>query len=440
MDIGILGGGLSGLTVSYLLQERGVDSTVLEKESECGGLMRSLMEDGYTFDYGGSHILFSRDREALEFLVNLLGENKVTNRRNTKILYNGRYVKYPFENGLADLPAEENFECLKQFIQTMIKKEKGELAKPRNLNEWFYYTFGKGMADKYMIPYNEKIWKYPTTEISLEWVERIPNPPVDDILKSSLGISTEGYTLQLNFQNPVVGGIQSIIKAMESKLQNHILRQFAVKDIHRRGRKWIISDGDREIEFDKVISTIPIHDLIEALKNGGIRIPSDVQNAVSKLKFNSMITIMLGVDVMKLNELSWIYIPDKIVLTHRLSFPSNFSPKAAPEGKSTVMAEVTCNYGDETWKMKDDDLISKVADDLHELRIIKRETVSFTRLKRSKYAYVISDLNFEKNMRIASDFSGKIGIDLVGRFAEFRYMNMDACVRRAMDYTATIKQ
>jgi protoporphyrinogen oxidase len=440
MDIGILGGGLSGLTVGYLLSQKGIDSTVLEKESECGGLMRSLNEDGFTFDYGGSHILFSKDKEALSFLVDLLGDNKVTNRRNTKILYSGRYVKYPFENGLADLSVEENFECLKEFVQTLIKKEKGELLKPTNLNEWFHYMFGKGMANKYMIPYNEKIWKYPTTEISLEWVERIPNPPVDDILKSSLGIPTEGYTHQLNFQYPVVGGIQTVIKAMEDKLENHVLRQFAVKDVHRKGKKWTVSDGKREIEFDKIICAIPIHDLIGALNNGGIRIPFEVQNIVSKLKFNSMITVMIGVDVPKLNELSWLYIPDKIPLAHRVSFPSNFSPRTAPEGKSSVMAEVTCNYDDEVWKRKDDDLISQVLSDLQELRIMDRETVSFTRLKRSKYAYVISDLSFEKNIRTVSDFSKKIGIDLVGRFAEFRYMNMDACVRRAMEYTATIKK
>jgi protoporphyrinogen oxidase len=436
MDVAILGGGLTGLTVGYLLNQKGIDFTLLEKESECGGLMRSLVEGGYTFDYGGSHILFSKDKEALGFLVDRLGDNKVTNRRNTKILYRGRYVKYPFENGLADLSSEENFECLREFIQTLIKKERGELAEPRNLNEWFYYMFGKGMADKYMIPYNEKIWKHPTTDISLEWVDRIPNPPVDDILKSSLGIPTEGYTHQLNFQYPAVGGIQTIIKALENRMEKHIQRQFQVKRILKKGRKWEVSDGEREIEFDKIICTIPIHDLIEALANGGTKIPPDAENAVRRLKFNSIITIMVGIDVPKLNDLSWLYIPDKSPLTHRISFPSNFSPKAAPEGKSSVLAEVTCNYGDEVWIRKDGDLISQAVNDLHELRIIDRESVCFTALRRSKYAYVISDLDFEKNMKTVSSFSKKVGIDLVGRFAEFRYMNMDACVRRAMEYTA----
>ncbi|WXG47399.1 MAG: FAD-dependent oxidoreductase [Candidatus Atabeyarchaeum deiterrae] len=440
MKVAILGGGLTGLTIGYLLNQRGTDIEILEKEEECGGLMRSLVENGFTFDYGGAHILFSKDKEALNFILDLLAENKVANKRNTKILYKERYVKYPFENGLADLPIEENFECLYDFIQNLIRKEKGESRKPRNLREWFYYTFGKGMTEKYMIPYNEKIWKHPTEDISLEWVERIPNPPVEDIVKSSLGIQTEGYTHQLDFFYPIVGGIQSVIRAIEEKLKGHIVKRFQVKSIRKKGNKWIVSSGDSEKEFDKVISTIPIHDIIGVFKNGGISVPATVQRAVRQLKYNSLITVMLGVQNRKLNELHWLYIPEKNALAHRVSFPSNFSPKAASSGKSSVMADITCNYGDRVWSMKDEDLITETIDNLKELRIIdKQDSVCLSKVRRFKYAYVISDLNFEKNIVTTTKYVRRVGIDLVGRFAEFRYFNMDACVRRAMEYTSSLR-
>jgi protoporphyrinogen oxidase len=439
MRVAILGGGLSGLTLGYLLKQRGIDFTVLEKEIECGGLMRSLVESGFTFDYGGSHILFSKDKEAIDFLVTQLIENRVTNKRNTKVLYKDRYVKYPFENGLSDLSAEDNFECLNQFIQTLLKREKGELRKPSNLRDWFYFTFGRGMADKYMIPYNEKIWKYPTDKISLEWVERIPNPPVEDILKSSLGIQTEGYAHQLNFQYPTVGGIQAVIKAIEGKLGDSVRRQFEVRSMRKQGRKWIVSDEKDTLEFDKVISTIPIHDLIGAMKSGGEKIAFDVQDAANNLKYNSLLTVMIGLDTPKLNDMSWLYIPGVDTLTHRVSFPSNFSPKVAPANKSSVMAEITCNYEDEIWRTREEELVQRTIDELHSLRLLDKDTVSFTKLIRSKYAYVISDLNFERNIGVVEKFIHKVGIDLVGRFSEFRYYNMDACVRRAMDYVASFR-
>ena len=208
MTIAILGGGLTGLTLGFLLHDKGISFEILEKETECGGLLRSLQEGGFTFDYGGSHIIFSEDKDAFDFMLKLLGENKLKNRRNTKVLYKGHYVKYPFENGLSDLSKHDNFECVISFIKKLIQKEKGEIKKPSNLREWCYFTFGGGIAEKYLLPYNEKIWKYPLENTSLKWVERIPNPPVEDVIKSSLGIETEGYIHQLYFYYPRVGGFR----------------------------------------------------------------------------------------------------------------------------------------------------------------------------------------------------------------------------------------
>ncbi|MGB9830893.1 MAG: FAD-dependent oxidoreductase, partial [Fervidicoccus fontis] len=74
--------------------------------------------------------------------------------------------------------------------------------------------------------------------------------------------------------------------------------------------------------------------------------------------------------------------------------------------------------------------------ELHKLKIIDKQRVCFTRVKRTKYAYVINDLDYDKNMKTIKRFMNGVGIDLVGRFAEFKYLNMDACIRNAMNYLA----
>ncbi|MGZ7127352.1 MAG: NAD(P)-binding protein, partial [Halobacteriota archaeon] len=89
MRVAILGGGLTGLTVGYLLEQKGVEFEILERKSECGGLMKTIEQDGFTFDAGGSHIIFSKDEPVLDFMLNLIKDNRVKNRRNTKILYKG---------------------------------------------------------------------------------------------------------------------------------------------------------------------------------------------------------------------------------------------------------------------------------------------------------------------------------------------------------------
>ncbi|OPY53842.1 MAG: hypothetical protein A4E49_01283 [Methanosaeta sp. PtaU1.Bin112] len=430
-SFGILGAGLTGLTLGYLLAQRGASVELLEKEHECGGLMRSLKEQGFTFDYGGSHIIFSKDKEALDMMTCLLGENKIKNRRNTKVLYKDRYVKYPFENGLSDLPRDENFECLYSFIQNLIAKEKGEVSSPRNLRDWFYCTFGKGIAEKYLLPYNEKIWKHPTERMSLEWVERIPNPPVQDIIRSSLGIGTEGYTHQLVFYYPRTGGIQSLIEALQERIEDRILRGFEVRAIRKENGRWVVSDGLKERVYDRVVSTIPIPELVAVLDT-----PKEIKDAVSRLKYNSLITVMIGLGRPKVCDLTWLYIPARDVLTHRVSFPSNYSPYVAPEGKSSILAEITCNIGDEIWRMGNEAVIERVVDDLHRLSIINKEEVCFSAVRRLKYAYVISDLEYQENMRVIKDYMQEIGIDLLGRFSEFKYLNMDGCIRNVLNYLA----
>ena len=430
MKIGILGGGLAGVSLGYFLHQKGYDFTILEKNSETSGLLKSINIDGFTFDVGGSHIIFSKDKKILSLMVSILGDNIIKNRRNTKILYKGRFVKYPFENGLADLPREDNFECLYYFIQNLIAKEKGILEPPQNIKEWFYYTFGKGIAEKYLIPYNEKIWKFPLEKMSIVWVERIPQPPVEDIIKSSLGISTEGYTHQLYFYYPKFGGIQSLIRSFERPIKARIVTNFEVKRIKKEDGKWVISNGRKEFLFDTVVSTIPIQELVRALDD----VPAEVTEAVDNLKFNSLITVGIGVDKPKINDFSWLYIPDKDVLTHRVSFPSNFSPYITPRDKSSVLAEITYRNGDEISKMKDREIAEKTVDDLNRLGIINEEDVILTTVHKFKYAYVIYDLSYKKNLNVILEYFNKIGIDLVGRFARWAYLNMDSIVKEARDY------
>ena len=72
MKVAILGGGLAGLTTGYLLKQKGIQIEILEKEANPGGLLRSFTDKGFTFDIGGTHIIFSRDSEVLDFLLSLL--------------------------------------------------------------------------------------------------------------------------------------------------------------------------------------------------------------------------------------------------------------------------------------------------------------------------------------------------------------------------------
>jgi len=432
----ILGGGLTGITLARLFHEKGEEVIVLERERSYGGLCRSKRDSGFTFDTGGSHIIFSRDAEVLEFMCDVLGKNRHRNRRNTKVFYKGLYIKYPFENGLSQLPKEDLFLCINEFIKTLVAVEKGELRKPQNFREWIYYTFGKGIAELYLIPYNEKIWKFPAERMSLHWVDgRIPRPPVEDVIRSAIGIETEGYTHQAVFSYPRTGGIEAMIRAIARPVEEKIRTGFNVISI-REEERFTISNGIQEVTADRCISTIPLQELLKCLDG----VPPHVQKACDGLKYNSLICVFLGIKG-KVPDISWLYVPDKgSGLFNRISFPSNYSPEVAPPGHSSILAEITYHEGDEVSAMQDQEIINHVIAALKNMKIIKsREEVVYTVLDRQKYAYVIYDLDYKQSVTIVKDFCAKRGIGLVGRFAEFEYLNMDGCIRSALDFMRNIQ-
>lgn len=432
VTVAILGGGLTGVTLARLLKEKGKDVVVLERDENIGGLCRSKTEKGFTFDIGGSHIIFSRDTEVLDFMRDVLKDNKGERNRNTKIFFKGRYVKYPFENGLYQLPPEDCFFCINEFVKNLIAVEKGEAGEPENFRDWIYYTFGKGIAESYMVPYNEKIWNYPAEGMSMHWVDgRIPRPPVEDIIKSAIGIETEGYTHQSVFSYPVKGGIEALVHAIAEPVKDDIKTGFEVKSVRQTSEGFVISNGKEEIACESCISTLPIQVLISCLED----IPETVREAVSALKYNSIACVGIGVEG-KMSDISWLYIPQKeLGRFNRVSFPSNYSTEVAPEGCSSVLAEITFNNGDEVSKMTDDEIVSHCVDGLTGMGIIPtKEKVIYTTVERFEYAYVVYDIDYLKNIKTVTDYFSSSGIDLVGRFSEFEYINMDGCIRHVFDY------
>lgn len=428
----VLGGGLTGVTLARLLHEQGDDVTVLERDETIGGLCRSKKELGFTFDIGGSHIIFSRDTEVLSFMLSVLAENADRRKRNTKILYKGRYVKYPFENGLYQLPDDDRFFCLNEFVKNLIAVEKGEVPPPTNFAEWIVYTFGRGIAECYMLPYNEKIWNYPAEQMSHHWVEgRIPRPPVEDIIRSAVGIETEGYTHQAVFSYPVEDGIEALVRAIAEPVLPAIRTGFAVNSVCEEDGGFAVSDGKETVHADRLISTIPLQNLLPCLSD----VPSEVQAACDALRYNSLCSVFIGLKG-EVPDISWLYVPDPATgLFNRISFPSNYSTMVAPDGHASILAEITYNDGDAVSRMTDDEVIEHTVSSLIAAGIIpSRDSVVYTGVAREQFAYVVYDTEYLRNIEIVREFCRKRNIDLVGRFSQFEYLNMDGCIRSALDF------
>ena len=84
--------------------------------------------------------------------------------------------------------------------------------------------------------------------------------------------------------------------------------------------------------------------------------------------------------------------------------------------------------------MSDEEIIERTVEDLNRLGIINKDDVILTTAYRFKYAYVIYDLNYRENLKTIHDYLDTIGIDSIGRFGGWEYLNMDAVVKTVKKY------
>ncbi len=422
MKIAIIGAGISGLAVGRFLDSYGHEVDIFEAaKSDAAGLLESRNVGGYEFDVGGGHIIYTRDQWLQSFIKELfVNGTLLEHERRTKILYNDRFVKYPFENGLSDLPHEANFECVFGFIQAYINRRK--TGEPDNFHDWIYYRMGPGMAKHFMVPYNEKIWNIDLSELGVAWVSgRVPETPLQDIVRSSLGISTEGYKHQMKFAYPLKGGINDVAKKVGMPVEDRIFYNHAVEHIEKKGDHRFDVDG---AEYEEVVYTAPL-DRAPQIVSG---LDRKAGEAAASLGHISLTTFLFGLDEEDARPFSWVYLPfPEQGPANRLTYLSNYSPSNAPDGKASILVEVT-HRGP----------LRMDAGYVRELRMclqksgFLREGAKDVEAHGSKeYAYILFDREFERKRSTAVKGMEELGIRLLGRFGRYDYYNMDHCIIEA---------
>lgn len=433
MKIAILGGGLAALSLAYFLQEQEniEEITILEKEDGIGGLCRSIRKDGYTYDIG-PHILFSKDKEMLGLMLEVTGKTNRL-RRSNQIIHKEKYVQYPFENDLSKLPREDLEYCITGF-----QNNPYENYEAQNMLQFFLKTFGEGITNLYLRPYNEKIWKHDPSFMDTQMVERIPKPTDEEIMRSVSGETVDGYVHQLYFDFPRTGGIEAVVKGFADRL-NKKCRIFLNQEITETARTkdgYVVHANDREYFCDRVVSTIPVQEFTDIYK----QVPKPVCAAVGELKYNSIIIAFVRTKKDLSGDNFAFMTADKGILFHRIS-KMDFLGEAYRKGGASYMVEVTYRQKDWIDRLSEAELKEKILSGLLEIGFIEKpEDGEFINITRHPYAYVLYDLNHQKNMKLIREYYRDQGVFLHGRFGNFEYWNMDRVLREGKNLAEKMRE
>jgi protoporphyrinogen oxidase len=428
MKIAILGGGIAAISLANFLQDRKKikEINIFEKENEVGGLLRSYKINKIYYDVG-PHIIFSRNKEILKKILKILGKNKIKIRRSNKILYNkNTYIKYPFENELYKLPKKDLKFALDKFLNNKFSN-----IKIRTMKDFFLKNFGEGIFNLYLGPYNNKIWKMNTAKLDTQMVDRIPRPPDEDIIKSAKGVITEGYKHQLYFHYPKTGGIQSLLNAFKNKLKNKvkIIKPIKINKINKVNRSFLINSDKGNFEADKIFSTIPLNEIYRLFDE-----KEKIKKISNKLQYNSIIIAMVNVKGNTGGDNFALMVPNKNIIFHRISKLDFLGRNYSIKNTTTFQIEITYKISSKIAKMKNSELFKKIISGLKELDLIKKNSdVNFKNLMKFKYAYVIYNLHHRKYVDYLLAHYRKKGIEFLGRWGSWEYLNSDQVILQAYD-------
>jgi len=416
-EVVILGAGLTGLSAAYHLEKNNFfDYKIFEKDSTPGGLLKTVQEEGFSFDYTG-HLLHISDPCFYAFLNSVANINDFELKYRQSAIYSKNVLtEYPFQINLYGLPPKIIYECINGFI-----KRKNHKKKIQNFHDWVLKTFGIGIAKHFLFPFNNKLLCFNLKQVTPSWTGRfVPKTNLKSILYGALSpksISNVGYNNK--FYYPKSGGIQFLVNKIINKLENKIEVNHDAKTIDLKTKTIYFENGHQE-KFKKLITTIPLNQFLNYL----VESPNTFfKQASKKLIYNSVINFNLGFNVSKLNNKHWIYFPEKNYPFYRVGFWHNLSPAAVKKDCSAIYGEMSYLANTKTQKQIDnltEKSINQTIDFLH----LTSSHVIIKKILYINHAYVIYDKWREKKLKNLLTQLNSHNIYSIGRYGGWKYSSM----------------
>jgi protoporphyrinogen oxidase len=430
----IIGAGPCGLGAAWRLHELGLENyEVFEKNDYVGGLSASFSDEkGFTWDIGG-HIQFSHYDYFDRVMEAVIPEDGwVSHERESWIWMRNRFIPYPLQYNIGKLPQQEMLECLAGLLNC-----KNESAPAANFLDWILHTFGEGIAKHFLIPYNKKVWAYPPQELSAHWTgERVAVPDVKRVIENIItGKEDCSWGPNNAFKFPLHGGTGAIWCALADRLPKEKIHLFSELAVVDSDRKLLKLKNGREENYDYLISTIPIDQLLCIVNTT----PPDKTERFVYSASNIVGVGLKGEPPEKLKTKCWMYFPEDDNPFYRVTVFSNYSPRNVPQDHYwSLMGEVSESPQK---PVNSDQLINDALQGFFNTHLIEKNAsiVSIWTL-RAEYAYPTPFLGRDELIdRYLTELKEK-HIYSRGRFGTWKYecSNMDHVLMQGVEAVENI--
>lgn len=303
----IIGGGITGLTYASYTDN---DFLIVEKENEVGGYCRTIYCNEFVWDFAGHFFHFKTEEFKQKFLHSLSPNKYVKQYKKTYVYYDKKLIDYPFQMNIHQLKQDEFIDCLYDLFN------KEEKVNYDNFLDMLYGKFGKSIVEKFLKPYNEKLYACDLKKLDKNAMGRFfPYADISSIINNMKKNSNSSYND--TFLYPKKGAKVIIDFLMANIDSKKVLLNTTIIEIDIINKIVKLNNGDY-IEYENLINTIPFNRFLKLLNN------NDYINFSNQLTYNKVLVFNMGFNKKsKFNKEHWIYFPDKKTNFYRVGFYDN---------------------------------------------------------------------------------------------------------------------
>ena len=399
--IAIIGGGISGLSAAYALEEKRragleVQYVLYEASARFGGVLVTDRVDGCILEAGPDSFLTEKPWATdlcakLGLAGQLIGSNDAG--RKTYILLRGKLVEMP--DGLM-------FMVPTKLAPTIFSPLFSTQTKLRMAQEWFHPPhkangdetvaefverhYGPEMVDRLADPLLSGVYGGEASQLSVRAV--LPRFAEMEAKYGSLGramlaarsAARKAKTPPRPLFTSLENGMQQMVDALVAVLDADALNAGAtVQAVAPEAGSWVVSAGLQSDEFDAVILALPTKAAASLLQRCGPQLAAEL----GAIEYSSSVTVALGYDKQVRDSLPpgfGFLVPrseGKRMLA--ATFVHNKFPHRAPEDRAILRCFLGGARGEQMLALSEEEILSIVREELDQILQLRAEPL-FTRV------------------------------------------------------------
>lgn len=403
-DILIIGGGITGLSLGSFLGDK--DYLILEKDTTPGGYCKTTIRGKYVWDYSG-HFFHFKNPEIKEYVTQNIKCKILEVKKISHIYYGGKMIDFPFQNNIHQLEKEEFIECLTDLYHA------GN-SNSDNFKEYVIANLGKAICDKFVIPYNEKLYACDLNELDHDSMGRFfPRGVKFGDLLDSFKSSDDKDSYNSNFIYPELGSYEFVKSILQRIPEEKLLMETRITSLDLSNKIAYTNNG--EIKFERLVSTLPFNSLLE------------ITNTPAKsLSSNKVAVFNLGFDKGTPIKSHWVYFPGNEIF-YRVGFYNNIL------GSKQMSLYVEIGLKSNQELPPEHALLNAVIQDLKNTGIIEDQILIDHQFLVMNPAYVHITKDSKKIHENWSALNNPEGIYSIGRYGSWTYCSIEDNVIQAQE-------